>query len=337
MEQSKREWGQLLIGQRIRYSRNSYRTRLNNNVLVAGASGSGKTTGIVIPNLCQAKGSYIVVDPKGSLHTEYSYYLKSKGYEVKKLSFINPRQSCGYNFFRYIRSEQDVLKVAHMLIYGKSAVNWKMDPFWDEASEMLLSALIGYLWEFHGPSEQNLESIMKLLNACEVTENDPEKQNPLDLLILREAKIRKPHCFCVKQYQKFRVAAGRTLKSILISLYARIGRFDYAELNHVLEEDEVDIASIGQKKTAVFVEVSDTDRSLDQLANLFFSQSMQELCRYADECTVEKRLPVEVQFIMDDFHTKQNLSIHSISENGRKPGKKISASATVLLLSLIHI
>ena len=293
---------EMIIAEGVSYSLNCYETKLNNNVLVVGTSGAGKTRSIVTPNLLQATGSYIVSDPKGNLYEKYGPYLKNQGYEVKKLDFTDPENSAHYNFFKYIRNTQDINKISHMIIYSKGQDGYKPDPFWDEASELLLQALIAYLYEGFRSSEQNLRSVQKLIDACNIDENDSGRETILDKLMEAHEKEYEDS-YAVSQYKKFRVAAGKTLKSILISLNARIGQFDTPEIRELTKYDTIRISGIGMKPTAVFVVVSDTDRSLDGLANLFFTQAMNELCWQADKRCKGNTLPVPVRFILDDFAT----------------------------------
>jgi len=284
------------------YSMDCYETQLNNNVLVVGAAGTGKTRSIVSPNILQATGSYVISDPKGNLHAKYGKYLEDRGYVVKKLDFTNPTKSAGYNFFRYIRDESDIVKIAHMLIYQKNSMYNTRDPFWDEAGTLLLQAVMAYLWEARPKHEQTLRSMLKLVNACDVVEENASVKTALDRIMEEWGRGYKDS-FAVQQYRKFRVAASRTLMSIMITVNARVGRFDTPEMDKLLSKDTIDIASIGKKKTVLFVVVSDTDRSMDGLVNLFFTQAMNELCRYADEKCTNNCLPVPVRFIMDDFAT----------------------------------
>lgn len=296
----------LILAENQYYDMDCHKTKLNNNVLVVGTSGSGKTRGIVTPNLLQATGSYVVSDPKGTLYKKYKTYLEAKGYEVKKLDFIHPKDSIGYNPIAYIRDEQDIVKLANMFTdFGGIS---QRDPFWDLAAELLFTALIGFVWENCKEEEQNLTSVEKLLAACQIGE-DSEAQTVMDRLV-EDCRTHNPDSFAVRQYDKFRVAAARTLKSIIITANSKVGVFDTAEMRAMLEKDEVNFKSIGQKKTAVFVVVSDTDRSMDLLADLFFSQAMNELCRYADEeCDDnDNRLPVDVRFILDDFATNVKIN-----------------------------
>lgn len=291
----------MILAQDQYYSLDCYETQLNNNVLVVGTSGSGKTRSIVTPNLLQATGSYIVSDPKGNLYRKHKKYLEAQGYVVKKLDFTDPENSAHYNFFEYIRSTQDIVKIAHMLIYLREG-GGHSDPFWDEAAQLLVQALIGFLRETKGREAQNLHNLMRYADMCMVNENDANEKTRLDLLFEHLEK-NQPNSYAVNQYNKFRIAAGRTLRSILISMNARLGTFDSPELNEMMKYDDIDIPSIGKRKTALFVVVSDTDRSLDGLANIFFTQAMNELCRFADKECEDEQLPVPVRFILDDFAT----------------------------------
>jgi len=291
----------LILGQNQFYSLDCYETQLNNNVLVVGTSGAGKTRSIVTPNLLQATGSYVVSDPKGNLFRKYKSYLEEQGYEVKKLDFTNPAESSHYNFFRYIRNEQDIVKIAHMLVYQRKG-GGHSDPFWDEAAKLLLTSLIAYLHEERLESEQTLQNLFKLLSLIDVTVNLENEKMSLDLL-MDELYEKNRYSFAANQYKKFRVAADRTLRSILITLNARLGSYDTKELAKMMLKDDVKISEIGDKKTALFVVVSDTDRSLDGLVNIFFTQAMNELCIHADNDCIDNRLPVPVRFILDDFAT----------------------------------
>ena len=295
------ERNQMILAQDQYYSLDCYETQLNNNVLVVGTSSAGKTRSIVTPNLLQATGSYIVSDPKGNLYRKNKAYLESQGYVVKKLDFTNPEQSAHYNFFEYIRNTQDIVKLSHMLIYQREG-GGHADPFWDEASQILVQALISFLRESVSKSDQNLHSVLRLASLCTVDEYNSDAKTQLDRMF-EELQRKNENSYAVSQYNKFRIAAGKTLRSILISLNARLGTFDSPELNKMMKRDNINIPSIGQRKTALFVVVSDTDRSMDPLANLFFTQAMNELCRYADRECEDERLPVPVRFILDDFAT----------------------------------
>lgn len=291
----------MILGQNQYYSLDCYKTQLNNNVLVVGTSGAGKTRSIVTPNLLQATGSYVVSDPKGTLYTKYKSRLENEGYVVKKLDFTEPEKSAHYNFFKYIRNTQDIVKISHMLIYQKKS-GGHMDPFWDEASQLLIQAMIAYLREATPVKDHNLASIQRLVSMCQLEGDMDFGKTPLDEMIMSHGK-KNPESYALSAYTKFRVAASKTLRSILITINARLGSYDTPELGMMMKKDDIDITSIGQRKTALFVVVSDTDRSLDGLVNIFFSQAMNELCRYADKECEDGRLPIPVRFILDDFAT----------------------------------
>ena len=291
----------MILGKNQYYSLDTYKTQLNNNVLVVGASGCGKTRTIAVPNLLQATGSYIVSDPKGNLYNKYGKYLKEKGYVVKKLDFTDPVHSAHYNFFEYIHDVQDVAKVAHMLIYqGKERHHG--DPFWDESSQLLLQAAMAFLVEQEYCRDQNLHGILKLLSFLEGEGDLTGKKTKLDL-IMEKIEEKSPNSYAINAYKRVRVSADRTLRSILISTFARLGLFDTPALNEMLSKDDINITSIGRRETALFVVVSDTDRSMDVLADLFFTQAMNELCLFADKQCINNCLPVPVRFILDDFAT----------------------------------
>ncbi len=292
----------LIVADDRSYSMDSHKTGLNNNVMVVGTSGSGKTRSIVIPNLLEAEGSYVISDPKGNLYDKYKDYLKTMGYKVKKLDFTDPESSASYNFFKYIRNTQDIIKIAHMLVYQEKNMT-HADPFWDQASQLMLQAIIAYLCEAHIENDQNLHNVLLLADMCgEGVGDDGDCRTPADR-IFGNHEDKHPDSMAAKYYKRFRCAANRTLKSIIISVQARVGRFDCPEVDKLTREDDIDITSIGREKTALFVVVSDTDRSLDGLINVFFTQAMNEVCRYADKECEENRLPVPVRFIMDDFAT----------------------------------
>lgn len=291
----------LILAEEQYYSLDCHKTQLNNNVLVVGTSGAGKTRSVVVPNLLMASGSYIVSDPKGNLYKRYKGYLESQGYVVKKLDFTNPEDSVRYNFFEYIRTTQDIVKMSHMLTYQQEGTGTK-DPFWDEAAKLLLQAAIALFKERGRKIDQNLSNLLKLIGYCQVQEDAANSKNPCDILFDEHAQ-KNSDSYAVRQYNKFRVAASRTLKSILITVNARLGTYDTPELQKMTARDDINISSIGRKKTALFVVVSDTDRSLDGLVNIFFTQAMNELTRYADKECENECLPVPVRFILDDFAT----------------------------------
>ena len=294
-------YGKMILAENQEYSLNCYETQLNNNVLVVGASGTGKTRSIVTPNLLEATGSYIISDPKGNLYKKYKGHLEKQGYVVKKLDFTDPADSHKYNFFKYINSTQDIVSTAHMLIYEGEKGN-HVDPFWDQAAQLLVQALIAYLKESQRADEQNLHNLLKLVTICYSNGDMDNKDSIMDCLIKDHGRAH-PDSYAVKTYEKFRTAASKTLRSILITVNSKLGLFDTPEVKSMTAEDEMNIPMIGQEKTAIFGVVRDTDRSMDPLVNLFFTQSMNQLCKYADKECEDSCLPVPVRFILDDFAT----------------------------------
>lgn len=326
--------GKMILADGQYYDMDCYKTQLNNNVLVVGTSGSGKTRSIVTPNILQAEGSYIIVDPKGNLHEKYAAYLRKKGYRVRKLNFADPGDpnSCTYNPFEYIRNEQDILKLAHMMVKSdnRSGRSYSSDPFWDEAAELLLISIIAYLYEHDTKDHRNLQNIFNLLQKCDIEENYSDRRNSLDYLFDKIGK-QDPDDFSYRTYKRFRQAASRTLMSILITLSAKLGVFDTSEIRRLFEKDSVHIKGMGCTKTALFVVVSDTDRSMDMMVNVFFTQAMNELCRVADSMR-DNRLPVDVRFILDDFATNVRIEgfprmIASIRSRGISAMLMIQAEA----------
>lgn len=295
------EKGRLILAQDQYYSLDCYETQLNNNVLVVGTSGAGKTRSIVSPNLLQATGSYVVTDPKGNLYKKYGEYLKEKGYDVKKLDFTNPKESAHYNFFHYVKDSKDIVKIAHALMNQRDMSNFRGDFFWDDASELLIQAMVAYMIEGEKEEDRTLCNMMRLLETCKPGTLAYEGNN-LELKFNRIYAYNS-QSFAVRQFNKFKTGADKTLKSILIALYAKLGKYDNPDLNEMMKKDDIDLESIGQKKTALFVVVSDTDRSLDGLVNIFFTQAMNVLCNYADKECEDNCLPVPVRFVMDDFAT----------------------------------
>nr|MCR5009023.1 type IV secretory system conjugative DNA transfer family protein [Oribacterium sp.] len=269
--------------------------------LVVGTSGSGKTRSIVTPNILQATGSYVISDPKGNLYSKYRRYLRSRGYVVKKLDFTNPKRSAHYNFFNYIRSNMDIVKLAHMLIYQRKN-NSHADPFWDEAGQLLLQSLIAYLKEACNEEDRTLHSINRLLNAFQDSGDLETAETKIDRMMMEYGK-ENPDSYALETYRKFRIAADKTLRSILITTNARVGLWDTPEITEMTSSDDIEIENIGRRKTAIFVVVSDTDRSMDGLVNIFLTQTMNELCRVADRECKNNCLPVPVRFILDDFAT----------------------------------
>lgn len=272
----------------------------NKNILVIGGSGSGKTRFFCKPSLLQAHSSYVCTDPKGTLLPEIGTFLERKKYRIKCLNLINFRKSMKYNPLAYIRSEKDILKLVNALIMNTKGEGEKSsEDFWVKAERLYYSALIGYIWYEATEEEKNFITLLDLINASEAREDDETYQSPVDLLFSQLAE-REPDHFAVKQYRKFKMAAGKTLKSILISCGARLSPFDIKELRDLMEYDELELDTLGDQKTALFVILSDTDSTFNFVAALMYSQLFNLLCDKADDF-YGGRLPVHVRLILDEF------------------------------------
>ena len=274
----------------------------NKNVIVIGGSGSGKTRFYVKPNLMQMTDhvSYVVTDPKGTILCEVGALLERKGYRIKSLNLINFKKSMRYNPLAYIRSEKDILKLVNALILNTKGEGEKSsEDFWVKAERLYYSALIGYIWYEAEPEERNFITLLDLINASEAREDDEEFQSPVDILFAKLEKEHPDH-FAVKQYRKFKMAAGKTLKSILISCGARLAPFDIQELRDLMAEDELELDTLGDRKSALFVILSDTDSTFNFVAALMYSQLFNLLCDKADDL-YGGRLPVHVRCLLDEF------------------------------------
>ena len=272
----------------------------NKNILVIGGSGSGKTRFFCKPSLLQAHSSYVCTDPKGTLLPEIGTFLERKKYRIKCLNLINFRKSMRYNPLAYIRSEKDILKLVNALIMNTKGEGEKSsEDFWVKAERLYYSALIGYIWYEATEEEKNFITLLDIINASEAREDDETYQSPVDLLF-SQLEEREPDHFAVKQYRKFKMAAGKTLKSILISCGARLAPFDIKELRDLMEYDELELDTLGDQKTALFVILSDTDSTFNFVAALMYSQLFNLLCDKADDF-YGGRLPVHVRLILDEF------------------------------------
>ena len=272
----------------------------NKNILVIGGSGSGKTRFFCKPSLLQAHSSYVCTDPKGTLLPEIGTFLERKKYRIKCLNLINFRKSMKYNPLAYIRSEKDILKLVNALIMNTKGEGEKSsEDFWVKAERLYYSALIGYIWYEATEEEKNFITLLDLINASEAREDDETYQSPVDLLF-SQLEEREPDHFAVKQYRKFKMAAGKTAKSILISCGARLAVFDIKELRDLMEYDELELDTLGDQKTALFVILSDTDSTFNFVAALMYSQLFNLLCDKADDF-YGGRLPVHVRLILDEF------------------------------------
>ena len=272
----------------------------NKNILVIGASGSGKTRFFCKPSLLQCHSSYVVTDPKGTILNEVGRLLERKKYRIKSLNLINFKKSMRYNPLAYIRSEKDILKLVNALIMNTKGEGDKSgEDFWVKAERLYYSALIGYIWYEATEDEKNFITLLDLINASEAREDDEEYQSPVDLLFA-DLEEKDPDHFAVKQYKKFKMAAGKTLKSILISCGARLAPFDIKELRELMAYDELELDTLGDSKAALFVIISDTDSTFNFVAALMYSQLFNLLCDKADDF-YGGRLPVHVRLILDEF------------------------------------
>ena len=272
----------------------------NKNVLVVGGSGSGKTRFFLKPNLMQMHSSYVVTDPKGTVLIECGKMLEKNGYEIKVLNTINFKKSMHYNPFAYLRSEKDILKLVQTIMANTKGEGEKAtEDFWSKAERLYYTALISYLYYEAPEEEQNFESLLAFIDASEVREEDENFKNAVDY-IFDALEKEKPNHFAVKQYRKYKLAAGKTAKSILISCGARLAAFDIEELRNLMEYDEMGLDTIGDKKTALFIIISDTDDTFNFVVAMMYTQLFNLLCDKADD-EYGGRLPVHVRCLLDEF------------------------------------
>ena len=270
----------------------------NKNVLVVGGSGSGKTRFWLKPNLLQCHSSYVVTDPKGTIVLECGQAMLKNGYKVKVLNTINFKKSMHYNPFAYVHSEKDILKLVTTLMTNTKGEGSGGDPFWEKSERLLLTALIAYLHYEAPAEEQNFATLLEMLNTMQVLEDDEEYQNPVDLLFEELAK-KKPNSFAGRQYKLYKLAAGKTAKSILISCGARLAPFDIQELRDLTMYDELHLDTLGDKKTALFLIMSDTDSTFNFLISMVYTQLFNLLCDKADDVYGGK-LPIHVRCLIDE-------------------------------------
>ena len=272
----------------------------NKNVLVIGGSGSGKTRFYVKPNLMQMHSSYCVTDPKGTIVIECGKMLEDNGYEIKILNTINFKKSMKYNPFAYLRSEKDILKLVQTIIANTKGEGEKAgEDFWVKAEKLYYTALIGYIFYEAPREEKNFATLLDMIDASEVREDDETYMNPIDRLF-EALENKEPTHFAVKQYKKYKLAAGKTAKSILISCGARLAPFDIQELRDLMKEDELELDTLGDRKTALFVIISDTDDTFNFVVSIMYSQLFNLLCDKADD-EYRGRLPVHVRCLLDEF------------------------------------
>jgi len=274
------------------------KTARNKNVLIIGGSGSGKTRFWLKPNLMQCHSSYVITDPKGSIIIECGKLLQKEGYRIKILNTINFTKSMKYNPFSYIHSEKDILKLVTTLIANTKGEGKGGDDFWLKAEVLLYTALIGYIHYEAPQNEQNFSTLIEMLNSMETREDDEDFQNPVDLMF-EELEEKKPTHFAVRQYKKYKLAAGKTAKSILISCGARLAPFDIQELRDLTAYDELELDTLGDKKTALFIIISDTDDTFNFIVSMCYTQLFNLLCDKADD-VYGGRLPVHVRCLIDE-------------------------------------
>ena len=271
----------------------------NKNVLVIGGSGSGKTRFFVKPNLMQMHSSYVVTDPKGTVLIECGKLLQRGGYKIKVLNTINFKKSMRYNPFAYLRSEKDILKLVNTIIANTKGDGEKSgEDFWVKSERLFYCALIGYIWYEAPENEKNFTTLLEMINASEAREDDPEFQSPVDLMFER-LEEKDPEHFAVRQYKKFLLSAGKTRSSILISCGARLAPFDIRELRELMETDEMELDTLGDRKTALFVIISDTDDTFNFVVSILYTQLFNLLCDKADDVYGGK-LPVHVRCLIDE-------------------------------------
>ena len=272
----------------------------NKNILVIGGSGSGKTRFFVKPNLMQMHSSYVVTDPKGTVLIECGKLLQRGRYKIKVLNTINFKKSMKYNPFAYLRSEKDILKLVNTIIANTKGDGDKSgEDFWVKAEKLYYTALIGYIWYEAPDEEKNFTTLLEMINASEAREDDEDFKNPVDLMFER-LEEKDPEHFAVKQYKKYKLAAGKTAKSILISCGARLAPFDIRELRELMETDEMELDTLGDRKTALFVIISDTDDTFNFVVSILYTQLFNLLCDKADD-VYGGRLPVHVRCLLDEF------------------------------------
>ena len=296
----KNRYENIILTQNTRIGLDGRKHRRNLNVLVCGGSGAGKTRFYAKPNIMQANTSFVVLDPKGEILRDTGFMLEKEGYEIRVLDLINTERSHGYNPFVYLRDDKDVLKLVANLVRNTTPKGAQSnDPFWERAETALLEALILYLVNEAPPEEQNFPMVMEMISAAEVKEEDEGYTSILDELF-NALEQRNPEHLALKQYRIFKMAAGKTLKSILISCGARLAPFDIAELREIMSDDELELDTLGDRKTALFLIMSDTDTTFNFVIAMLQSQLFNLLCDKADD-VYGGRLPIHVRCLLDEF------------------------------------
>ncbi len=289
-----------LLTQNVRLGLDTHRHRRSLNVLVIGGSGAGKSRSYVKPNILEANTNYVITDPKSEVLLATGGYLKSQGYDIRVLNLVNLSESDGYNPFRYIRDEKDALRLVNNLIQATTPKNsHESDPFWTKSETALLQAIILMLWQEAPESEQNFSMVMRVLEYAEVKEEDDEYVSPLDLLF-QSMERERPDCVAVRQYKVFKMAAGKTARSILVSTAVRLAPFNLPQIKAITDHDDMDLYTLGEKKCALYAVIPDNDNSLNFLVSLLYAQAFQALYYSADQIH-HGALPRHVHFVLDEF------------------------------------
>lgn len=294
--------GRLIAARDAAYPLDDIASKRNNNVLVVGAAGTGKTRHFVTPNILEAVGSMFVCDPKGQLCKQYGRYFEGKGYKVRQIDFVHPERSDGYNPMDYIRNTHDITKLAAVIVDAKESEGTNADPYWDRMTETLISSLIGYLIETRS-KDKDFHGILDLLLKSESYDPDSYNKNSELKEMFERHKRLNPRSWAAEKFFQAYAAPQKTYDTIRTTLSAKFCELDTEEIRQMMHRGGFDFRRVAQEKTVVFVTVSDTDRSMDSLVNIFFSQAMNELCSYADDECPEGRLPIPVRFFLDDFAT----------------------------------
>lgn len=289
-----------LLTQNVRLGLDTHKHRRSLNVLVIGGSGAGKSRSYVKPNILEANTNYVVTDPKSEVLLATGGYLKSQGYDIRVLNLVNLEQSDGYNPFRYIRDEKDALRLVNNLIQATTPKNsHNSDPFWEKSETALLQAIILMLWQEAPEYEQNFSMVMRVLEYAEVKEEDEEYVSPLDLLF-QAMEREKPDSVAVRQYKVFKMAAGKTSKSILVSTAVRLAPFNLPQIKAITDRDDMDLYTLGEQKCALYAVIPDNDQTFNFLVSLLYSQAFQALYYSADQIH-HGALPCHVHFVLDEF------------------------------------
>lgn len=322
-----------ILTQNVRIGLDDRKHRRNINTLVIGGSGAGKTRFYAKPNILQANTSFVVLDPKGEILNDTGNFLKMRGYKVKVLDLIEMEKSFTYNPFVYIQEDNDIQKLVTNLFKNttpKGATS--QDPFWDQAAQMLLLALMFYLWYEAPEDEQNFAMVLEMIRAGQVSEDDEDYKSPLDILFDKLAD-KDPDHIALKYYRNYHSGAGKTLKSIQITLLSRLEKFNLPKLAEITQTDDLDLPSIGKEKTALFAVIPDTDKSFNFLVGMLYTQLFQHLYFLADH-SPKKRLPVPVHFLMDEF---ANVALPDEFENLLSTMRSRGISVSIILQNLAQI